>query len=280
VGRLRRWFAVSAIGAVIWGFIAACSLTTDLSGLRSGEPDAGQTGDALAPSDAVSDGEPDGDGDDNADASVFCRPGFTGATCSTPCPSKTAGTACEFRLILGLDIPQTGGSWKTPADVPYSDNATASAGPFTRVAYRLVLDAEEVWVELDAYTQDPTRLGVPVDWIFDQAVQNVVVHSFSPNQPDILVPTGGNIELWSNCYGEGPGSRFDHDDNIDQARPDCYGSLQLHVSQRPVLSFNHWASGTDAVDVGIGPSPEGGPDWTFAENAKLFQKRRFEVYVR
>lgn len=262
--------------------VVACSLLTDLDGLSS-RPDAGAPEDAAEPADAggVDAGGVDAALDVKPDASVSCRPGFTGDGCTTPCPKGTAGSACDFRLVLGLDIPVSG-AWNTAADVPYSEDATASAGAFARVGYRLVLDAEEVWVELDAFTPDATRLGIPVDWTFDQSVGNVVVHSFAARQASILSPTAGNIEMWSNCYGRGANSKYDHDDDITAAEPDCYGSFQVHVAKEPVISFNRWTQGTGSFDIGIGraPATEEHPDWTFSENAGTFQRRRLEIYVR
>lgn len=215
---------------------------------------------------------------DDAQAKI-CRPGFTGIDCTTPCPAGKAGAACDFERVLGLDIPVRA-EWNVPADVPYSEDRTASVGLFSRIAYRLVLDSNEVWVELDAFTNDAKLLGVPVDWSFDQPIANAIVHSFAPTQPHVLVPTSGNVELWSSCYGEGADGVFDADDH-EGGDTDCYGSMQIHVAGKPVLSFNHWSQGgTKDLDLGIGPSPGNHLDWTFAENAATFTKRRLEVYVR
>jgi hypothetical protein len=279
VRRSRSCLVLSAIAAIAACVpIAACSLVTDLDGL-AGTADVSPLLDSSDGLDAAQAPEAPQDSapvDAGSDSDASCRPGFTGPTCA-PCPAKTSGPACDFKLVLGLSIPLTA-NWQTAADVPYSDNASATVTPFTRVAYRLVLDTNEVWVEVDAFTQDATRLGVPVDWTFDVPVSNAIVRSFASNQVDVLVPTAGNIEFWSNCYSEGDGGSYDHDDTISP-EVDCYGSMQVHVNRQPVLSFNRWSQ-TSTLDVGIGRSPIEEPDWTFAQNASTFTTRRLEVYVR
>ncbi len=274
-----KWRAAWLGTAVVALPIAACSLLTEVDGLTTPVTPVPADAGALDSSTDSAAAEASADPDASSDAGVPCRPGFTGVGCTTACPTGTAGDACDYRLVLGLDIPVIA-NWLTAASVPYSDNATASAGVFSRIGYRLILDTEEVWVELDAFTQDATRVGIPADWVFQQPVANVIVHSFAVGQSNVLVPTAGNVELWSSCYTPGDAGTYDSDDVITDN--DCYGSFQIHVAKQPVLCFNDWSGGTVALDVGIGPAPatEKNPDWTFSKNAGRFTKRRLEVYVR
>ena len=263
--------------------VGACSLVTDLGGysgsITSGGDGGAETDGPPTRTEDVADAEGVDSSSADADAAEICRPGFTGPSCETPCPAGMAGAACDFSLVFALDIPVQA-DWDVASDVPYASDRTDGVGEFSRVAYRLVLDGDEVWVELDAFTTNAKRLGVPVDWTFDVPVTNVIVHSFAANQPNVLVPAAGNVELWSDCYPEGPGGVFDHDDDR-QNSPDCYGSMQVHVASKPILSFNHWTEGaTKNNDIGIGRSPGKHPDWTFAENAASYAKRRLEIYVR
>jgi hypothetical protein len=168
--------------------------------------------------------------------------------------------------------------WDVASDVPYDVDEAASAASFDRVAYRLILDAEEVWVETDPITTDAAELGIPVDAVFDIPITNVTIVSFSANQETVSTPSDGNVEMWSNCYGAGLNGVYDYDDDITGT--DCYGSFQVHVGQQPVLCFNRWSSGGGTHEMGIGPSPTGNPDYTFRQNAADYTSRRLEVYIR
>lgn len=215
--------------------------------------------------------------DSSGELVCICQVDFSGDDCSVACASGTAGTGCEFGIVYGLDIPTTA-DWLVPADVLYDIDNSANVGSFDRVAYRLILDDEEVWVEMMAFTDQADRLGVPVDWIWDVPVADVLVRSTSPNQPNIVRPATGSVELWSECYTEGTNGIFDYDDTISVGG-DCYGSLQVHVSMATVLAVNSWANAGNA-EVGIGESPGPNPDWTFTNNAGAFTVKRLEVYAR
>lgn len=273
-----RWLVAAAASALP---IAACSLVTDLTGYTSAvRADAGPP--EVTPVADATDGDARdaGDADSEADGGeVSCRPGLTGPTCAIPCPPGKAGRDCEFERVFRLEIP-TEANWRGAEDIPYSEDKSASVATFTRVAYRLALDDEEVWVEVDAFTAEASRLAVPIDWVFEGPVRNVVVRSFAANQPDVLGPASGSLEFWPHCYAAGDDGRFDHAD-VRYDPPRCYGSMQIHVEDRPVLCFNRWSSAEAALDLGIGPAPRPDRvDWTFAENSGTFTTRTLEVYVR
>ena len=212
-------------------------------------------------------------------ACATCTTGFMGANCDT-CVAGKYGPKCDYNIVYGLNIP-VAADYNVPADVPYDIDNSAGAGAFTRVAYRLVLDAEEVWVEMDAFTANKNQLGLPVDWIFDQAVTNVTVVSKAGNTPSIAAPTNGTIEFWSNCYAPNGGNNglYDYDDDYTGQGTDCYGSLQVHVGTNTVFSYSRW-SGGGASDIGFGNQAVNHPDWTFAGNAGGFATRRLEVFVK
>ncbi len=212
--------------------------------------------------------------------SCLCRPGTMGTTCGTACPSGMAGAACDYSIVYQLAIP-TGADWNVPAGFSYAiDNSGTVGTSFTRVAYRLILDSSEVWTEMDAFTTDPTKLGVPVDNVFQTNVTNEVVYAFSSNLTSTLTPTDGNIEFWSDCYSPtgGNNSLYDYSDTRSGGT-DCYGSMQVFVNQSTVFGFDRWSSG-GTIDIGIGNQPTGHPDWTFAQNASSFTTRTLEVYVK
>lgn len=209
-----------------------------------------------------------------------CRPGFEGDDCATACPVDLAGAACSFRIVYGLDLANEDLDWNVLADVPYDVDETADVAAFDRIAYRLILDDEEVWVEMDAFTDDPAMIGVPVDWTWDVAITGGLVISFSGNQPQVQAPLAGNVEMWSHCYSAGLNAVYDHDDDIGGA-DDCYGSLQVFLAEETVIAFNRFSQNPGGnYDLGLGPSPGANPDWTFAGNSPTFTTRRLEVYVR
>lgn len=221
-------------------------------------------------------------------ACATCATNFTGAACNS-CVAGKGGPNCDYSIVYGLNLPtngQNGNNFGIAAnlDAAYDVNNSAGAGAFTRVAYRLVLGAavapEEVWVEMDAFTADKTKLGVPSDWVFDQAVMNVSVVSKAANTASIAVPTAGYIEFWSNCYAPTGGNDavYDYKDTLTQT--DCYGSMQVHVGTNTVIAYNRWANNNVDVEGGFGNQAVGNPDWTFAVNMASYATRRLEVYVK
>lgn len=208
----------------------------------------------------------------------LCRPGFEGDDCGTACPADFAGAACDYRIVYGVDLPATDLEWNVVADVPYDVDEAADVAAFDRIAYRLILDDEEVWVEMDAFTDDPTMTGVPVDWTWDVPITGGLVISFAENQPQVETPLAGNVEMWSHCYSAGLNGVYDYDDDIGGV--DCYGSLQVFLEQDTVIAFNRFSQSGGNFDLGLGPSSGANPDWTFAGNSATFTTRRLEVYVR
>ncbi len=159
------------------------------------------------------------------------------------------------------------------------DNRHSFAGKhIERVGYFMHLaDANEqtrwAYVEMDPFTQDLARLGVPApekDSLFQQEVANLFVKSSEGALPSGALAKG-NIEFWPCNYGpettlkipNASGEKYDIDDAPSMATNPGYGCLQIHdpASLTTLLAFNNFRAGRDA-DVGIGNSPEGQPDWT------------------
>jgi hypothetical protein len=292
-----RRIAVLAFACALVAAASACSAIATFDGfVGPALADAAPGDDATAASadgagaptiDAAGDARDSGSSADagTADAAeldaAICKPGLTGPSCADACPTGKAGRSCDYSLVYGLDIPVSGG-WAAAADVPYSDDHSASTTSFTRVAFRLVLDSDDVWVEMDAFDTHPTSLGVPVDVVFDSDVTGVLVYSFAANQTSVLSPAKGHLQFWSNCYDGDDGGAYDGFDIIEATMPHCYGTMHMNVQGHPVLSFNRWATGgSTAYDLGIGPAPDPQhSDWTFAKNAATFATRRLEVYVK
>jgi hypothetical protein len=282
---VRNKHVVVALGISALFCAAACSVVADFSALTGPAVDAapGDTGVADAGSaDAIVAATQDA-----SDAASNVDAGATDAVADVAvdagCPADMGGPSCDYALVYSMIMP-AGGTWTNLAAVPWAEDRTATTGAFTRVAYRLALDAEDVWIEMDAFTSDPTKLGVPMEWVFDVDVTNVLVYSTSANQQNIVTKTTGHVELWSNCYdGQDGGNDFNGLDVIAASMPHCYGTMEITVGKLPVLSFHRWANtdNNNIFDVGIGVAmaPDQA-DWTFSQNAGNFSSRRLEVYVR
>ncbi|MGW1554090.1 hypothetical protein [Streptomyces sp. NPDC002346] len=139
--------------------------------------------------------------------------------------------------MLQLDVP-TGADWSNQ-DVPYSFDDTASvSGGFDRVGYCLETTSgsgtQWVWADMEAFTDDPGRLGLPTrpGQITRQRVDDLDVAS---NVPDVRTGTGmpGYLEMWPNSYEKtvsdqiagASSAAYDAD---DVPSPGFYGSFQVH----------------------------------------------------
>lgn len=201
-----------------------------------------------------------------------------------------------YSLLYALDVPVSA-DFNAAGAAYQVDRRAELAGPFDRVAYRLRLEAasgeaRELWVSMDAFTDDLDGVGLPTrasGAVYQGPVTNLTVIGAVPGiSPGRDLP-GGWLELWPSDYGTAnaagaPGA----DDNLYDwgdapTGGGDYGSFQVHDSAagQTLLAYNHWgaAAGT-AADIGIGSAPSGQPDWTFAANAAAWSARRLEVYIR
>lgn len=207
--------------------------------------------------------------------------------------------AARYALVYALSIPKDA-NYQNGLP-PYTADHSETVGAFDRVAYCLQLDDDWVWVSMDAFTDVPIQLGVPVSATgatFQRKVADMNVFS---NVPGVITGTGiptGNIEFWHQCYDEttsvgfpgGSSTLNDFDDVYPHPRyeyPSCYGSMQVHDygAQQTVFAYNQWDRdpefNTGPDDLGIGNSPVGiHPDWTFEGNAASYTVRTLHVLVR
>ena len=176
------------------------------------------------------------------------------------------------------------------------DNRDAIEGPFDRIAYFLELQkaaepVEYVYVSMNAFTDDLSKIGVPTldsGARFQQKVADMTVLS---NRKDIVQGTGldtGNIEFWPDNYGpqneakipNASGQLWDFGDQIAD-KHDGYGSMQVHNygAKQTLFAVNKWKQGENA-DMGIGNSTGETRDWTFTSNASDYSVKRLRVLVR
>ena len=174
------------------------------------------------------------------------------------------------------------------------DRRAEIKGRFDRVAYLLELqragaEPQAVFVSMDAFTDDLSRIGIPdADYRIQQKAAAMNVYS---NVPGIVTGTelaGGNLEFWPNNYGGGnsagvpgaDGGLFDFGDQPGSPVTG-YGCMQVHNAEakQTIFAINHWAEGARA-DLGIGNSDGQTRDWTFKGNASSYASKRLRILVR
>ncbi|MDD4098795.1 MAG: 9-O-acetylesterase, partial [Lentisphaeria bacterium] len=206
--------------------------------------------------------------------------------------------AGELTLVYDLAISKHG------ADIVYDVNNADQIKKFSRVAYFLELQTrgqpvQYVYVAMDAFTDDATKIGVPTaaaNAVFQTKVGNLTVLSNVKGiQTGVNLPEAGCIEFWHHNYSPQntkgiPGASdqlWDFGDDIGLTKPDGYGCMQVHnyAAKQTIFAYNTWKSGQNA-DLGIGNSPPGAGsaantrDWTFHKNASNYSLKRLRVFVR
>lgn len=196
----------------------------------------------------------------------------------------------SYKLIYDLDLGNLGG-----VIIYQVDNTHLFKGTFDRIAYFVELKDDNdtsqwVYVAMDAFTNDLSKIGIPVfnsEALFQQRIENLLVRSNVPGLPnkDVLA---GNIEFWPNNYGKFnadkiPGAfndTYDIGDSIDTHNPDVHGSMQIHLIdyKTTVFALNNWKHSPS--DLGIGTNMQGShPDWTHEQSSDRYAFKRMKVLV-
>jgi sialate O-acetylesterase len=196
------------------------------------------------------------------------------------------------RLVYSLNVANATNYEST--GVPYSVNNSASIayGSFSRVGYYMLLQptgggpSEYAYASFNSSSinYNAANLGVPTlntGELYNQPVTNMNVVS---NVPGVVTGTGittGTIQFWPSNYGGNPGAggAFDYADTGPSASAG-YGHLEIGntAAGQTILTLSNWNSG-GAANVGIGNSPSGNPDYTFANNAGSFTVKELQVVV-
>ena len=214
--------------------------------------------------------------------------------------AETAG----YQLIHQLAIADTT-SYASGAPYTIDESKFPRALPFDRVAYCLELVTNGVtkwvYVSMDAFTTDLTKIGVPTadrGGLFQQIVSNLNVFAYS-SDGNVAVTTGvgiasGNIEFWPSNYSQLndkniPGASASTYDFGDGGGPTAttagHGSMQIHnfAAGHTIFSLSHFGSNGLIPALGIGNNPvwtNNDPDWTFTYNAKSYSTKNLYVLVR
>lgn len=194
----------------------------------------------------------------------------------------------DYQLVYELDLTNLSDK------IQYSVDRSKDVSAYSRIGYLVELDRggnrRSVFVAMDAFTKDITKIGLPgasTNANFQQSVQSMDVYS-TVDQVDGGKGLVGNIEFWPNNYSpsnsakvkNASGSQYDFGDQPASPRSG-YGSMQVHhtAAKKTIFAINNWKAKRDA-DVGIGNNPSGHPDWTFTGSAKSYQSARLRVYVK
>lgn len=223
--------------------------------------------------------------------------------------TNSVAEAGGYKLVYSIDLP-TAANYSTGSTNPiYSVDNHAGITNTSRVAYYLELRESKgplryVWVSMDSFTQNSTKMGIPTlasGAVFQQNVTNMNVYSDVSAIVAGTGMTGGNIEFWP--YGYNPTNKvgvpgandavFDFGDQSSGGGN--YGSMQIanHDAGQMLISLNGWGRNNTGLDLGIGNNllyctdtsalinsfTSINPDWTFRGNAGAYTVKRLQVYV-
>ena len=225
---------------------------------------------------------------------ILARPSAPSTNALPPEIAANIPNAVNYQLVCSItNIPVQTRFQDATNYYTFDRRSNVGVGSFSRVAYYMELQKsgdpvpQYVWTAMDAFTTDPTKIGVPVNGtFFQQKVTNLDVLS---NVGGIVTGNSiatGNIEFWPSSYSAtnsagitgASNSTFDFGDGGASSSGGGYGSMQIHnygASQTlfAMNNFNTTNSGS-YVCLGIGNQPTGNPDWTHAFNAATYDLRR------
>ncbi len=235
--------------------------------------------------------------DTSANANAIL-PASTIAVTPAVLPSEiiaNVGAASQgYKLVYSADLPVRGDIVRKGAGA-YRHDESADRSMFSRVAYYLELvpptgPSRWVWVSVDAFTPNRTKLGLPTfasGAIFQQNVSQMEVLSNVAGVVNGTTAAGGNIEFWPTNYTQANAlsvvnaSATTYDFGDTRSTTGDFGCLQIHNHDagavQTVLAINHFGTDGNVLDVGIGNQPTGSPDWTNAANAGSFVRRTLHV---
>ncbi|MFK7769326.1 MAG: sialate O-acetylesterase [Mariniblastus sp.] len=195
----------------------------------------------------------------------------------------------DYQLVYKIDLAKLSTS---PA---YDMNRSKTVGKFDRVGYLLELESDrgpqKLFVSMDAFTDDATKIGIPVltsNAVFQMPVKAMDVYSNVEGIETGQAITTGNIEFWPHNYGatnfakipSASATMFDFGDQKG-APADGYGSMQVHnhAAKQTLFAINHFKQGANA-DIGIGNSEGNHRDWTFTGSGSTYSKKTLSIFVR
>ena len=232
-----------------------------------------------------------------AEKVIVCQP-----VRALPACLASVSEAQGYVLVNDLAI-QAVEPWYSTKGVDYIvDESRFSNVKYDRVAYLLELksrnqeDYRWVWVSMDKFTDDLTKIGVPTvrnDGLIQTLVANLHVEA-GVTSGDLPVKTGnwadGNIEFSPFNYAadptmnlDGGSGAFDFDDKLDRDSSGNagYACMQVHNyrERETVFAFNHYNwDATPGVTIGNAAGVD--TDGTWLANAGDFEILNLRVFVR
>lgn len=225
---------------------------------------------------------------------------------------ESAMNGSQYSVVQGAKLTsQMNTNWHTNGvnyDIVDNLSTMQSNGKvFDRVGYYIEYAATEdsplyyAFVSMDAFTDDLSKIGVPISGsgiTYQQVVKNLEVSSNVPASEGILT-TGsfknGYLEFWPSNYepgkgnviSEGSGTVYDiNDSGWDSSAG--HGSMQVHNldTGETVFAVNHF---NGAKQYGIGTNPKGSTsgsggvpqlDWTFDSSKQNYKIANIYTFVR
>ncbi|MDO4573644.1 MAG: sialate O-acetylesterase [Planctomycetia bacterium] len=226
---------------------------------------------------------------------------------------ESVANGAEYSVVQGAKLTsQMSTNWHDNGlkyDIVDNVSTMQSSGKlFDRVGYYMEYAATEdspltyVFVSMDAFTDDISKIGVPTNtagFTYQQTVKNLEVSSNVAATEGILT-TGsfknGYLEFWPSNYGSGKGSVisegsgvvFDINDS-GWSTSGGHGSMQVHNldTGETVFAVNHF---NGVKQYGIGTNPNGSTtsgsggvpqlDWTFDQSKSGYKIANIYTFVR
>jgi len=246
---------------------------------------------------------------------LVVTPAFTVPDGATPPELDAVAEKGNYELVYKF-TPTTSGSWVGTIGPAYAVDETRFRDfEYDRVAYALRIKSSDgktnqwVWVSMDPFTDDASKLGVACERranTWQCYVDNLYVqHGWSGVMEPILTDGSyprGNIEFFMGNYGGSnainiPGANASVNDfgdsNSNPTTGYSYNCLQVHsyLARQTVLAVNYLGGGyntdgsgkkmTGNPGVGIGNNVANThPDWTFISNAGQYTTRDVYVFVQ
>ncbi|WP_295233995.1 LamG-like jellyroll fold domain-containing protein [Sediminibacterium sp.] len=203
--------------------------------------------------------------------------------------------AAQYNLAYELNIPEYGNYGLVNPTYTVNNAAQLQNIPIDRIAYYMQLNNKWVWVSMDAFTNNVSLACIPVtNTVFNQKVQNMNVYSSAgAGVTNGLGISTGSIEFWKFNYSPNvsqglPGASsttYDFDDSPQTIGN--HGSFQVHNYGVGQTIFGYSRFGQNSRgELGIGNNTtanggnNGNPDWTFNQNAHIYQTKKIYVFVK